>query len=105
MSACRSSIAREDKIAIVPCNRPERRIAFDLPMWRAVHRMMDDMSADDTLCCAGPAGDSNRGSRDQRLQPDQQFSGRLPHVYCVLPGDIGAGMSCITSLMARTQVN
>lgn len=47
----RLSVSRQDTIAIVTFNRPERRNAFDLPMWRALHRIMDDLSADDGLRC------------------------------------------------------
>ncbi len=45
----RLSVSRQDTIAIVTFNRPERRNAFDLPMWRALHVIMDQLSADDSL--------------------------------------------------------
>jgi enoyl-CoA hydratase len=47
----RLQVTREDTIATVTFNRPEARNAFDLPMWRALHTIMDSLSADDTLRC------------------------------------------------------
>ena len=51
MSDPRLSVSRQDTIAIVTFNRPERRNAFDLPMWRGLHEIMDSLSADDSLRC------------------------------------------------------
>ncbi len=47
----RLTVARDDTIAIVTFNRPERRNAFDLAMWRGLRRIMRDLSADDDLRC------------------------------------------------------
>ncbi len=47
----RLTVTRENAIAIVTFNRPERRNAFDLAMWRGLRRIMRDLSADDDLRC------------------------------------------------------
>jgi enoyl-CoA hydratase/carnithine racemase len=47
----RLTVSREDTIAIVTFNRPERRNAFDLSMWRGLHAIMQDLSGDDDLRC------------------------------------------------------
>jgi len=47
----RLTVCRDDTIAIVTFNRPERRNAFDLSMWRGLHAIMQQLSADDTLRC------------------------------------------------------
>lgn len=44
-------VTRDGPVAIVTFNRPEVRNAFDLPMWQALHRVMDDLSAEDDLRC------------------------------------------------------
>lgn len=51
MTDPRLVVSREDTIAIVTFNRPERRNAFDLPMWRGLHATMNQLSADDSLRC------------------------------------------------------
>ncbi|HEX3573727.1 MAG TPA: enoyl-CoA hydratase/isomerase family protein, partial [Rhodopila sp.] len=38
-------------IATVTFNRPERRNAFDLSMWRGLHAIMQQLSADNDLRC------------------------------------------------------
>ncbi len=55
----RMPVAREGDIAVVTFNRPEVRNAFDLAMWQRLHRVMEALSADDSLRCvvlrgAGP---------------------------------------------------
>ena len=47
----RLTVSRDDTIAIVTFNRPERRNAFDLSMWRGLHMIMQQLSADDDLRC------------------------------------------------------
>jgi enoyl-CoA hydratase len=47
----RLTVSREGTIATVTFNRPERRNAFDLPMWRGLHAVMLHLSADDGLRC------------------------------------------------------
>jgi enoyl-CoA hydratase len=47
----RLTVSRDDTIAIVTFNRPERRNAFDLAMWRGLRRIMRDLSADSDLRC------------------------------------------------------
>jgi enoyl-CoA hydratase/carnithine racemase len=47
----RLCVSRDTKSAIVTFNRPERRNAFDLSMWRGLRRIMQDLSADDDLRC------------------------------------------------------
>jgi enoyl-CoA hydratase/carnithine racemase len=47
----RLAVARHGTIAVVTFNRPEARNAFDLAMWRALHGIMDQLSADDALRC------------------------------------------------------
>ena len=44
-------LSRDDAIATITFNRPERRNAFDLSMWRGLHQLMHDLSADDSLRC------------------------------------------------------
>ncbi|HEX2940122.1 MAG TPA: enoyl-CoA hydratase-related protein [Rhodopila sp.] len=51
MTDSRLVVSREDTIAIVAFNRPERRNAFDLPMWRGLQAVMNQLSADDSLRC------------------------------------------------------
>ena len=47
----RLTVSRDGPIAIVTFNRPERRNAFDLAMWRGLHTLMQQLSADDELRC------------------------------------------------------
>ncbi|MEA2739115.1 MAG: hypothetical protein QOH05_2422, partial [Acetobacteraceae bacterium] len=47
----RLSVSREDTIAVVTFNRPERRNAFDLSMWRGLHTIMRLLSENDDLRC------------------------------------------------------
>jgi enoyl-CoA hydratase len=47
----RLTVSREDTIAVVTFNRPERRNAFDLSMWRGLRTVMQRLSADDDLRC------------------------------------------------------
>jgi enoyl-CoA hydratase/carnithine racemase len=47
----RLTVSTNDAIAIVTFNRPERRNAFDLSMWRGLHTIMQELSADDDLRC------------------------------------------------------
>jgi enoyl-CoA hydratase len=47
----RLCVSRDDTIATVTFNRPERRNAFDLSMWRGLRQIMQDLSADDSLRC------------------------------------------------------
>jgi enoyl-CoA hydratase len=47
----RLTVSRDGPIAIVSFNRPERRNAFDLAMWRGLHALMQQLSADDDLRC------------------------------------------------------
>jgi enoyl-CoA hydratase/carnithine racemase len=45
------SISRQGAIAIVAFDRPERRNAFDLSMWRGLQTTMEALSVDDDLRC------------------------------------------------------
>jgi enoyl-CoA hydratase/carnithine racemase len=47
----RLTVSRDDTIAVVTFNRPARRNAFDLSMWRGLHAVMQQLSADDDLRC------------------------------------------------------
>ncbi|WP_158926481.1 enoyl-CoA hydratase/isomerase family protein [Acidisphaera sp. S103] len=47
----RLTVSHDGPIAIVTFDRPERRNAFDLSMWRGLHALMDQLSADDDLRC------------------------------------------------------
>ena len=47
----RLTVSRDGPIAIVTFDRPERRNAFDLAMWRGLHALMQQLSADDDLRC------------------------------------------------------
>jgi enoyl-CoA hydratase len=47
----RLTVSRDGSIAIVTFNRPERRNAFDLSMWRGLGAIMRQLSADDDLRC------------------------------------------------------
>jgi enoyl-CoA hydratase len=47
----RLTVSRDGTIAIVTFNRPERRNAFDLSMWRGLRTVMQQLSADDDLRC------------------------------------------------------
>jgi enoyl-CoA hydratase len=47
----RLTIARDGTIAIVTFNRPDRRNAFDLSMWRGLHAVMQELSDDNDLRC------------------------------------------------------
>jgi enoyl-CoA hydratase len=52
MTQPKLTVARTSKkIAVVTFNRPEMRNAFNLPMWRELHTVMDRLSADDDLRC------------------------------------------------------
>jgi enoyl-CoA hydratase len=45
------AVARQGAIAVVAFDRPERRNAFHLPMWRALQATMEALSQDDGLRC------------------------------------------------------
>ena len=47
----RLTVSHDGPIAIVTFDRPERRNAFDLSMWRGLHTLMHQLSADDALRC------------------------------------------------------
>ncbi|HET6305767.1 MAG TPA: enoyl-CoA hydratase-related protein [Rhodopila sp.] len=47
----RLTVSHDGPIAIVTFNRPDRRNAFDLAMWRGLHAVMQQLSADDDLRC------------------------------------------------------
>jgi enoyl-CoA hydratase/carnithine racemase len=47
----RLGVTRDDTIAVVTFNRPERRNAFDLSMWRELGVVMQQLSADEDLRC------------------------------------------------------
>ncbi len=47
----RLTVSHDGPIAIVEFNRPERRNAFDLAMWRGLQAIMEELSRDDTLRC------------------------------------------------------
>jgi enoyl-CoA hydratase/carnithine racemase len=47
----RLAVTRDGTIAIVTFDRPERRNAFDLSMWRGLRTVMRQLSADDELRC------------------------------------------------------
>jgi enoyl-CoA hydratase len=51
MSDVRLTVSRDDTIAVVTFNRPDRRNAFDLSMWRGLGHIMQQLSADDELRC------------------------------------------------------
>jgi enoyl-CoA hydratase/carnithine racemase len=59
----RLCVSRDTKSAIVTFNRPERRNAFDLSMWRGLPRIMQDLSADDDLRCVVLRGAGDKHSR------------------------------------------
>lgn len=44
-------VTRDGFIATVTFNRPERRNCFDLPMWKGLQTVMEELSADDSLRC------------------------------------------------------
>jgi enoyl-CoA hydratase/carnithine racemase len=44
-------VTREERIALVTFNRPERRNAFDLAMWRRLKEIMEMLSTEDDLRC------------------------------------------------------
>jgi enoyl-CoA hydratase/carnithine racemase len=56
----RLTVSRQDTIAIVTFDRPDRRNAFDLPMWRGLQTIMQDLSADDALRCVVLRGAGNK---------------------------------------------
>ena len=47
----RLTVSHDGAIATVTFNRPERRNAFDLSMWRGLRTIMEQLSADDDLRC------------------------------------------------------
>lgn len=47
----RLTVSRDGNIAIVTFDRPERRNAFDLSMWRGLQTIMEDLSGNDDLRC------------------------------------------------------
>ena len=56
----RLTVSRDGTIATVTFNRPERRNAFDLSMWRGLHAVMHQLSADDALRCVVLRGAGDR---------------------------------------------
>lgn len=58
-------VARLEAIAAVTLNRPQVRNALNLPMWDALRRAMDELSADDGLRCVvvrGAGGNFSAGA-------------------------------------------
>jgi enoyl-CoA hydratase/carnithine racemase len=51
MSDERILVSRQGMIGVVTFNRPERRNAFNLPMWRELQRAVEALSAEDGLRC------------------------------------------------------
>jgi enoyl-CoA hydratase len=51
MTDPRLTVFQDRTIATVTFNRPERRNAFDLAMWRGLQTVMETLSADDSLRC------------------------------------------------------
>ena len=51
MTVKRIQHTRHGQIAVVTFNRPEARNAFNLPMWRELQVIMDELSADNDLRC------------------------------------------------------
>lgn len=47
----RLTVSRDGPIAIVTFDRPERRNAFDLSMWRGLHTIMQHLSANEDIRC------------------------------------------------------
>jgi enoyl-CoA hydratase len=45
------AVARQGALAVVAFDRPERRNAFDLPMWRGLQATMEALSLDEELRC------------------------------------------------------
>jgi enoyl-CoA hydratase/carnithine racemase len=56
----RLTVSHDGPIAIVAFDRPERRNAFDLSMWRGLHTLMHQLSADDDLRCVVLRGAGNQ---------------------------------------------
>jgi enoyl-CoA hydratase len=56
----RLTVTRDDTIAVVTFDRPERRNAFDLSMWRGLRSVMQRLSADDGLRCVVLRGAGER---------------------------------------------
>jgi enoyl-CoA hydratase len=51
MPDARLTVSRDNTIAIVTFDRPARLNAFDLSMWRGLHTIMRQLSADEDLRC------------------------------------------------------
>lgn len=66
----RLPVARDGDIAVVTINRPERRNALDIPLWQALRRTMEALSADDALRCV-----VIRGAGDQAFSAGADISG------------------------------
>jgi enoyl-CoA hydratase len=60
MHDARLVVSRDDTIAIVTFNRPERRNAFDLSMWRGLCTIMRQLSADEDVRCVVLRGAGER---------------------------------------------
>jgi enoyl-CoA hydratase len=60
MTDSRLLVSRDETVATVTFNRPERRNAFDLAMWRGLHAVMQQLSADDSLRCVILRGAGDR---------------------------------------------
>jgi enoyl-CoA hydratase/carnithine racemase len=53
-------LSREGSVATVTLNRPDRRNACNLAMWRELHRVMDEIAGDDGLRCVVVRGAGGR---------------------------------------------
>ena len=69
------TVTREDVIAIVTFNRPERRNAFNLAMWRRLKEIMEALSADEALRCVVLRGAGGAFSAGADLREVEALTG------------------------------
>ncbi|MBK1669680.1 enoyl-CoA hydratase [Rhodovibrio sodomensis] len=75
---------RAGAVATVTLNRPERRNACNLAMWRALHRVMDEIAADDGLRCVvvrGAGGQAFGAGADMSEFEAERFSAEQARSY------------------------
>ena len=77
-------LSREGGIATVTLNRPERRNACNLAMWRELHRVMDEVAADDGLRCVvvrGAGGQAFGAGADMSEFETERFTAEQARNY------------------------
>jgi enoyl-CoA hydratase/carnithine racemase len=98
---------RDGAVATVTLNRPERRNACNLAMWRELHRVMDAIAADNALRCVvvrGAGGEAFGAGADISEFEAERFSAQQARDYnAVMAPAIYALRDCPLPTVALVQ--